>query len=190
MKWIGKRISFTEDENKSTFVIYPEKKSWALGLIGAWCGMWLTIGIIMLWAMFTFEFTNQENIIAIVFMVFWVYYAQRVGRSFLWLLKGREMMKINEAAFSVKRAIGNYGKAHQYFLENIDKLQVDQPEENSFQTAWEKSPWVVGGERFSFEHKGKMIRFGRKLNEKDAKLLFNILAKRLDLRVKQARKNK
>ena len=189
MKWIGDRISVVEDKNKTTFVIYPEKKAWATGLIGAWCAMWLTIGAVMAWYFWNFELSQQEKIIVVVFMVFWFYYAQKVGRSFLWMMYGREMIKINEAAFSVKRATKKFGKAHSYFLENIDKMKMDTPKTNSFQEAWEKSPWVVGGERIMFEYKGKVIRFGRKLSERDAKLLFNMVTKRIESRVKEIRRN-
>jgi hypothetical protein len=55
------------------------------------------------------------------------------------------------------------------------------PEENSLQSVWENSPWVVGGERIEFDYLGKVIRLGRKINEKDAKLLFQILVKRVEL---------
>ncbi len=189
MKWIGERISVVEDKDKSTFVIYPEKKAWATGLIGAWCAMWLSIGAIMAWAMYTLELTQQEFIITVIFMAFWVYYAQRVGRSFLWMMYGRELIKINEAAFYVKRSIKGYGKAHSYFLENIERMRMETPKTNSFQEAWEKSPWVVGGERVMFEHKGKVIRFGRKLDEKDAKLMFNMITKRIEARVRAIKKN-
>jgi hypothetical protein len=55
------------------------------------------------------------------------------------------------------------------------------------QAVWEISPWVRGGERIEFEYQGKFIRFGRKLSEKDAKLLFNLVTKRIDDRLKQAK---
>jgi hypothetical protein len=188
MKWIGERISFVEDKDRITFVVYPEKKPLYTALIGAWCAMWLTIGIIMVWAGLTFELNDQEQIITFVFLCFWVYYAQRVGRSFLWLLYGKEMLKINEATFTVKRAIRKLGKAHSYFHENITKMTLVQPKDNSFQAAWEKSPWVVGGERIAFEHMGKVIRFGRKLPEKESKLLFNMITKRIEGKVRELKK--
>ena len=45
MKWIGQRISFLEDKQKSTFVIYPAATTLVKGLMGAWIGMWMVIGI-------------------------------------------------------------------------------------------------------------------------------------------------
>ena len=186
MKWIGERISFQEDKQRATFIVYPEKKPLITGLMGAWFAMWFAIGVTMVWAYFTLKMTQQEQIIIMVFLVFWFYYAQRVGRSFLWLLYGKEMLKINEVGLTLKTATGLYGRAREYFHENITKMQIHQPKENSIQAAWENSPWVAGGERIEFEYKGKLIRFGRKLDEKDAKMLFQMIIKRVE---SQARKN-
>lgn len=187
MKWIGERISFDEDKNKATFIIYPERKAWVTGLMGAWVAMWLSIGAIMVWAYFTLKLTNQEQIIIWIFMAFWAYYAQRVGRSLLWLLYGKEMLKINEVGLIIKTATGKYGKAKEYFHENIGKMQIHIPKENSMQTAWENSPWVNGGERLEFEYKGKIIRFGKKLPEKEAKLLFQMIVKRVEAQVRKSK---
>ncbi len=189
MKWIGERISFHEDKNKSTFIIYPEKKALVNMLMGAWCAMWLAIGVTMIWAYFTLKLTEQERIIVGIFMVFWTYYAYRVGKSFLWLLYGKEMLKINEVGLSIKKSISGYGKAHEYFHENIDKMRMHQPKENSMQAAWEESPWVSGGERIEFDYAGKVIRLGRKLPEKEAKTLFQMITKRVEEQVKRNRKS-
>ena len=180
MKWIGKQISFHEDKDRSTFVINPDRNGWVISLMGAWCAMWLTIGAVMTWAFFVLELTQTEQIIIIVFMSFWFYYAQRVGRSFLWLLWGKEMLKINLTELTYKKSIRSYGKAQPYFHENISKIRLTVPKENSLQAVWENSPWVVAGERIEFDYMGKVVRLGRKLNEKDAKMLFQMLTKRVE----------
>ncbi len=188
MKWIGERISFKEDKKKSTFIIYPEKKAIVNMLMGAWCAMWLVIGITMTWAFFTLKLTQQEKIIVVIFMIFWMYYAQRVGRAFLWLLYGKEMLKINEVGLTIKKSIRGYGKAKVYFHENIDKMRMHQPKENSIQEIWENSPWVSGGERLEFDYKGKVVRYGRKLPEKEAKTLFQMITKRVEAQIKNNKK--
>ena len=58
---------------------------------------------------------------------------------------------------------------------NIKELEFDLPEKRTIRAVWESSPWVSGGERFEFEYFGKNKKFGRKLNLKDGKLLFNLL---------------
>lgn len=185
MKWIGNRISVVEDKGKTTIVIRPENKIWIKSLMGSWTAMWCTIGATVVWSYFMFELTKQEKIAVFVFMTFWAYYAVRVTRTFLWIIWGKELIKINEASFLYKKSIKNYGKAVPYYLENIQKIAVNFPETNSLQWAWESSPWIQGGERLEFEYKGKIIRFARKLNEKDSKLLFSLVTKRIEEQLKK-----
>ena len=187
MKWIGERISFVDDKEKSTFVIYPSSPTWVKGLMGAWCAMWLVIGITIIWSAFTFKLSDQENIIIVIFLAFWAYYAAKVGRSYFWILWGKELIKVNEAALFYKRSVKQFGKSTPYYLENIKKIRMSQPKENSLQAVWETSPWVRGGERLEFDYLGKTIRFGRKINEKDAKLFFNVLTKKVEERVRKVK---
>ncbi|MFM7596701.1 MAG: hypothetical protein ACKO4Y_11020, partial [Flavobacteriales bacterium] len=96
MSVISERISFIDDATKTTIVILPKKQPWVIALMGAWLGMWVSIGLITWWALLTMKLTQQERIILWVFLSFWVYYAIRVGRSFLWLVWGKELIKIDE----------------------------------------------------------------------------------------------
>jgi len=187
MKWIGNRVSFVEDKIKTTIVVYPEDKVWVNALMGAWISMWLVIGATVVWSYFNFKLNNQEKISVFVFMTFWFYYAVKVIRSFAWLMWGKELIKINETSLVYKKSVKKYGKASTFYLENIKKISMYYPKERSMQAVWEISPWVRGGERIEFEYQGKFIRFGRKLTEKDAKLLFNLVTKRIDERLKQAK---
>ncbi len=189
MKWIGNRISYVDQEAKTTIIITPEQPGFIKALLGAWFFMWLTIGITIIWSFFHFIYTQQQKLILFVFMAFWVYYAIRVGRSFLWSVYGREYIRIDKIGMSLKTSVKKYGKSRQYLLENIKKIGVYVPPNNSFQTAWENSPWIRGGERINFEYMGKNIRFGRKLNEQEAKLLFQLITKRIEDHLKKKKKS-
>jgi len=102
MTVISERISFVDHDAKTTIVILPKKESWVIALMGAWLGMWVSIGIITFWALLILKLTQQEQIILAVFLSFWTYYAYRVGRSFLWLLWGQERIKIDEIVYILK----------------------------------------------------------------------------------------
>lgn len=185
MKLIGNRISFNDSKEKFTVVIEPEKNGFVNSLMGAWLSMWLTIGVIVIWSLATLKLKEQEQIILYVFLVFWFYYAFRVTRSFLWLLFGKELIKIDEVSLTIKKSIKNYGQSIPYYFENIKNLKLEVPKKNSIQVVWESSPWINGGERLNFEYFDKVVRFGRKLNEKEAQLLFNVIAKQLKERSKK-----
>ena len=118
-------------------------------------------------------------------MTFWVYYAVKVFRSFAWLMWGKELIKIDETALFYKKSVKKYGKSVPYYFENIQKMSLFIPRDKSLQASWEASPWVRGGERIEFEYFGKMVRLARKLNEKDAKLLFSLVTKKIEERLKK-----
>ncbi|MFT5860621.1 MAG: hypothetical protein ACI865_002734 [Flavobacteriaceae bacterium] len=185
MKWIGERISFVDEKFRTTVVIHPKDDTKVKALMGAWFTMWLTIGATVIWSYFTFVLTEQEQVIIYVFMAFWLYYAVRVGRGFFWLLWGKELLKIDEASVSYKKSIKSYGNAKSYLLENISKIRMYKPEEKSLQAVWEASPWVKGGERIEFDYLGKVVRLGRKLEQRDAELLFKLITKRVQDRLRK-----
>ena len=193
MKWIGNRISYVDTPEKTTIIITPERVGVYKAIIGAWFFMWLTIGAVMIWAWKTFEMKanmkDQLTILLVIFLTFWLYYAIRVGRTFFWLMYGSEFLKIDKISLSIKTAIKKYGTSKEFFIENIDKVSLSIPKSNSLQAAWENSPWIRGGERLTFDYKGKSIRFGRKLDEKEAKLLFQLITKRIEEQLKKKNKN-
>jgi hypothetical protein len=184
MKWIGNRVSFVDEKNRITVVINPEKKTWITGLMGAWVSMWMVIGATICWALVALKLTEKEKIVLWVFLTFWLYYAFRVSRSLFWILWGKELIKIDEVALHYKRSIKKFGRSVPYYFENIKKFRLEHPKEGSLQAVWEASPWVGGGERIEFEYKGKVVRFGRKLEEKDVKLLFDLITKKIDDRIR------
>lgn len=188
MKWIGKRISFVDEKSNTTVVIRAKDIGWLKGVMGAWVGMWWMIGIsLILWTFASGGRTDQEYLVVTIFLAFWLYYAVKITRSWSWFMWGKELIKIDEASLYYKRSIRKFGKSLPFLLENVSQLRMYAPEEKSFQAAWEKSPWIVGVERLEFDYMGKSVKMGRKLDAKDAELLFKLLSKRLD---KQIRANK
>lgn len=176
MKWIGKRISFVSDKDKTTIIISPENNRLVNLGMGAWLSLWLTVGIIFIYYLFEPTLTRDETTLLFVITVLWGYYFFTVSRQFIWLLFGREMIKLNHKGFAYKKDIKGYGKSTLYFFDNMGELEMYVPKGGSLQEAWERTPWTKGGGTLQFEHYRKFIRFGIKLNAKDAKLLFQLIA--------------
>lgn len=184
MKSIGNRITFQEHSDKTTIVIYPQESNWSKAGIGAWLAMWTVIGITMFWS-FSLKLTDQEKIIVVVFLVFWAYYFVKVLSTFAWILWGKEFIKIDKDTLTIKKSIKKYGKAKPYFIENIRQFRTYTPKKKSLQSAWEASPWIKGSDRIEFEHIGSVIKFGKKLEEKDTQLLFKLITSKIDLYIKE-----
>jgi len=184
MKWIGKRVSYVDEKDITTIVIYPESVRWKNNLLLAWFSTWILIGVYVISQLFV-DFSREEKLVLVIFLSFWSYFTFRVGKSTLWQLKGKELLRINDQVLIIKKSTFSYGKAQTYFLENIKKIQVDEVKDSSLGFQFEKSIWVVGGERISFDYQGKRIRIGRKLNDQDTKLLFRLLTNRIETRLKK-----
>ena len=179
MKWIGERISFLDKKDYLTVVIYPPNIGFKKTLILIWVLLWYAVGAVV-FAQYFQDYTEKEKIVIIIFLSFWLYYAVRVTRTLLFLYFGKEYLKLDKTALRIKRATGKYGSAKQYFIENISKFEVIELKERSFQAVYEDSPWVRGADKLHFDYMGKNVSFGRKLNEKDAELLFKLLVKRIE----------
>lgn len=184
MKWIGERISIVEGKEATTIVIYPEKSVWKSVLLYTWFSMWTMIGILVSWQFFENN-TREVKLIIAVFLVFWAYFFIRVGRAVLWQSKGKELMKLNDQAFILKKSIFGYGKAHEYFYENIKKVRAYEPKPNSFEDYFQNVYFFVGGERLLFDYAGKEIKFARKIGEKETKLLFQYLTKHFENKLRK-----
>lgn len=183
MKWIGERISFVDKKDSISFIIYPPKLGRKKTLIIIWFALWILIGGYV-FAQFFQDYSQEEKLALLIFMVFWFYFALRVFRTILFLFFGKEFIKLDTKCLRIKIATGNYGKSKQYFIENITKLNLIVLKDNSFQKVYDDSPWVKGANRIQFEYFQKTYSFGRKLNEKDAKMIFQILTKRMEKYIK------
>lgn len=179
MKWIGKRISFSDKKDTISFIIYPPKLGRKKGLLITWFLLWLLIGVYVTSQMFK-DYNNEEKLALFIFMAFWLYFAIRVFRTMLYLFFGREYIKVDKNALRIKRSIGSYGTTKQYFIENITMFSMIAIKENSIQKVYDDSVWVRGSNRIQFEFFQKRISFGRKLDDQDAKMMFQILTKRLE----------
>lgn len=188
MKWIGERISFVDKKESASFVIYPPNIGNKKYIILLWTILWMLIGGYV-FTQFFYDYSEKEKIALIIFMSFWLYFAVRVIRTLVYLFYGREYIKVDETALRVKTATSKYGKARQFFIENITKFEVPLIKESSFQQSYENSPWVRGTNKIQFEYMGKTYSFGRKLPEKDAKLLFNVITKRISQYLKKKSKS-
>jgi len=188
MKWIGERISFNEHKDHTTIIISPEHNGMNNAMMGAWLGMWFTVGIVLIWSLFAFDLKKEEMLMIGVILLLWAYYLVRVTRQFIWLLFGKEKLKLDKRGLVYKKDIKGYGKATLYFYENMGEFESYVPNKKSLQYVWEKSPWIRGGGRLQFDYQGKYIRFGSKIEENEAKLLFQLVTKKRHDYMKIARR--
>lgn len=179
MKWIGNRITFVDKKERISFVIYPPKLGRKKHLVVVWFALFFAVGVYVSTRFFA-DFSQDEKMMLFIFMAFWAYFAVRVFRTILYLYFGREYIKLDKTCLRIKIATGEYGKARQFFIENLSKFKFIELKDSSIQKVYDDSPWVKGTNRIQFEYFGKKYAFGRKLDNKDAEMLYKILTRRIE----------
>jgi hypothetical protein len=191
-KFIGERIS-TEDHPKSTtIVIRPKRVLWKEIVLGFWLAGFTFAGLYVIYLLvfggmdtlqvgenFDEDIRKQQIIYLIVFTAFWVLFEYVTVKAFFWIIFGKELVMIDTEALSIKKSILGYGKSHRFFFENIKKVSYEKPDSLSLNTFLDNSYWSTGTEVMKVEHKGKTKSFGRKLDDKDAKLLYRFIGDRM-----------
>lgn len=176
IKLISERVSYREDENQSTVVILPDRNPSRLTLLTVWLVLFGACGLAVFVQLFM-DYAGDVKFFLVAFLAFWSYFMFMALRSWLYLKKGGELIRFSEGRMSIKRAIGGYGKAIDFFVENMTFVESREKEKKSFAGELENSFWVLGGQQLFFGYQGKEVRFGIRLSEKEAKDLREVMNK-------------
>lgn len=193
-KMIGDRISTLTEKQQTSIIIYPSRKRWKEAVLFAWVVAFSVVGIYMIYLLIggglekidnsgiegdPAQVLKDQKIYVGVFVGFWLYFEYKVVKGLLWITLGKELIKISNDSLILKNSILSYGKSTSYFFENIKGLGLVQHEKLSFGFDYENAFWRKGTDSLIFDHRSKPISFGRKLNEKDARLLHRFIVDRI-----------
>lgn len=192
-KRIGDRISTFTDKNYTSIIIYPKRERWKEALLLAWVIGFTFVGLYMIFLLLfgldtidnsgikgdPQEILQNQKIYLSVFIGFWFYFEYKVVYGLLWLLFGKELIKIDGEKVTLKNSIFSFGKAKKYFNDNIKKIQLIEHKPLSFGFDYENAFWRKGTDSILFEYLTKTITFAKKLNEKEAKLLMRFMVDRV-----------
>jgi hypothetical protein len=171
MKQLSERVSVVREEGRTSVVISTRVGGGKEALLVTWFLAWLLVGALVIHERTELPVGDPMRQYLLAFLAFWLYFAVKVGRAVLWRLKGFELWRLKDGAFTIKDSIFGYGKASPYFIENITELGLLAVDRTSWKYQLTDSFWTVGGERLGFEHLGKKVAFGKGLNDKEAKLI-------------------
>lgn len=183
MEFLSERVSLDRREGVTSVVISPRLSRGNEALLLAWVLAWTICGAYVIHALFNMP-AGQERSFTLAFMAFWSYFEVRMVRVLLWRTKGFEKWRLKDGTLTIKDEIMGYGRANDFFIENIQKLGPIDLDRTSWKWQLNDSFWVMGGERLGFEHLGKNIAFGKSLTDAEAKRVLVILQEAL----KKARK--
>jgi hypothetical protein len=156
MKSIDGKVFFSESANSGLIEIRAQIPKWQETLLFIWVLAWTFCGLVVIVNFFG-EYTREEKLMMLVYILFWIYFEYKAVYAFLWKKWGKEFIKIDEEGIRYKRDINSYGKSSKYFKENIKKFSAIDVKEKSFISSYYQSFWMVGNESIQFEHLGKKV---------------------------------
>ena len=191
---IGERISTFTEKGFTSIIVYPKRTRWKEAVLFAWVIAFSIVGFYMIYLLIggglekldnsmlegdPIENLRNQKIYVGVFVGFWIYFEYKVVKGLLWLTLGKELIKISTDSLSIKNSILSYGRSNSYFFENIKGLGLVKHEKLSFGFDYENAFWRKGTDSVIFEHRAKAVSFGRKLNDKDSRLLNRFILDRI-----------
>lgn len=192
-KTIGQRITYFEDKTACSIIITPLRVRWKEAVLFGWLLAYSIVGLYMMYLLFfgmdtidnsgiegdPIETLKNQKIYLTVFIAFWAYFEYKVLRGFLWLVAGKELLRITPTEISIKQSIFGYGKAHKYFTENIKNMGMVEHKSFSFGFDYENAFWRQGTDSLIFSVSGKEVGFAKKIEEKEANLLLRLIKDRI-----------
>ena len=175
MKYLSERVSVDRKDGRTSVVISARLPRAKETMLVVWFVAWVLCGAYVMYARTQLSQGDDLRQYLLVFLAFWTYFAVLVGKALLWRLKGFELWRIKDGTLTVKNSIFGYGKATNYFVDNIQKLGLLNVDQSSWKWQLNQSGWMVGGERLGFEHLSKKVVFGKSLTEEEAKMLVPVL---------------
>lgn len=115
----------------------------------------------------------------IVFFAFWAYFEYLLVKAYRWRKSGEEQFFIKEEEMHYGRTYNNRGILRPYRKELINKVRLIDEEKSTFVKVFSDSYWVIGGERLAFSAAGKVVPFGLRLSDKEAKKLMKLINQEL-----------
>jgi hypothetical protein len=183
MERISERVSVEYQPDGLSVVITARLPRAKESLLMAWFLAWTFCGAYFIWLFFHPPDVQTQRGAGIM-IAFWVWFEWRIGRVLLWRMRGFEIWRLKGDRFTIKDSVFGYGRANDFFIENIQRFGMLMIDENSWKWQLNDSFWVKGAERLGFENLGKKVVFGKGLSHDEASRLAVVLENAL----KKARK--
>lgn len=183
MEFISERVSVERHKDRTTVVISARPAPLQHTLLVTWLVAWTLCGAYFIHSLVTTGDAELRRGLLIM-LAFWAYFELHVVRTFLWRTRGFELWRVQGGVLTVKQSLWRFGRAHDYFVENIEGFGPLNHDKNSWKWQVNDSFWNRGMERLGFTHTGRKVAMGRGLNDQEAAALLRTM----DRTLKESRK--
>ena len=176
-KQIGERIAYRREKGLFELKVYGKIESWKESLLFAWLLAWIACGAYFLYFLFYGSAETSLRISIVVLLVFWGYFFQRIGKTYIYRRQGYEQLKIENGILELSRKIITEGKYREAYVEEVKGIERVQDNPRSFSTFYGDSFWVMGRERLLIDTGDVSFTFGYQLSDEEANSLIRLLRK-------------
>ena len=172
---IGDRITFEHSEDALRVDIRQQIPPAQMSLLSIWLVAWcaLEAAVVYFWT----QEPNEGNawLGYAIYSAFWAFFAFRIGKVWLWRMRGREVLVIDRKGLSIAMAFGERGLpdffAHGAY--SLPKRIEDNPQQ--ILRTFEKAFWSMGGETLQFSSGKRTMVLGKQLRDRDADTLLKMV---------------
>ena len=160
-----------------------------MAMLSIWMVMWLCLEAAVLY--FWLQGSSEGNAAVgyAIYSAFWAFFAFRIGKVWLWRLRGSEVIVIDRRGISVAMVFGQRGLPD-FFAHGAYK-GLSRVEENPARKSCaplSKAFWSMGGETLQFSGGKRTMVFGKQLSDRDADgLLLRLMRPAAPRRLSNAR---
>ena len=188
---VGDRIEFrwvqrgTEDESFNVEIVqripFPR-----MAMLSAWLVLWCCLEGVVLYFWTQEPLEGNAGLGYAIYSAFWAFFAFRIGKVWMWRLRGSERIVANTRGISVAMAFGRRGLPD--FFAHGAFTGVTRVEENPTQIlrSFEQAFWSMGGETLQFKAGRRTMVFGKQLADRDADALLKLLQRATDRLARKA----
>ena len=176
---IGDRITTSKKDQETIVKIDGTVEPWMNHALLGWVVLWSMTGFYVMYFIYSGKAQGDQFFFFLTYLTFWVFFEYKAVYSWLFRVRGYELIRITSDAIYIKRAVFSFGKVQRYVRENIKDLRKVPQGEKSFNAVYNKSFWVMGNEQLVFDYIGKNVGIGMHLNEKETASLLMFLRKTL-----------
>ena len=95
--------------------------------------------------------------------------------TWLWMLRGREVVVLRPHSLTTKRDVWGLGRPKEYDLLHVKNLRVAPISWNPYDWGGATQFWGVGGGPIAFDYGSRTVRFGSGVDEAEAREIVNEL---------------
>jgi hypothetical protein len=160
-------------------VTIPARRVWFLVFfLPVWLAGWVVGEVAVGGRLFTDPPSGGEGFFLLVWLVLWTVGGLLFTFFWLWNLAGKEVITLDEEALTIRYALGSTGWSRRFDRREVRDLRVSQSVTMDFRSSF--GWWLGGNGTVAFDYGARTYRFGRGIDEAEAKQVVAELRRRLE----------